>query len=105
MLGKGLAVHLEQRLRHGLCNGPQAGSEPACENRNRRQWIQQGVLLRMCHNCGSGKVKLHTNLAKSGASHDCAKASLLFRIEHEKSTSAGAYEFAAERSIGSREFI
>src|ERR1700693_6011656 len=62
-------------------------------------------LLRMCHHRGSGKVELHTDFAKPRMAHDCPKASFLFRVKHKKSAPAGANEFAAERSIGPREFI
>src|ERR1700745_1729132 len=100
-----LAVHLKQRLRHSLRNRPQACGEPASENRNRQHWVQEGILLRMCHHRSTGKVKLHANLSQARAPHDRSKATLLLRVKHKKSAAAGADEFAAERTIGSREFI
>ena len=101
MHGKRLAVDFEQRFRHGLRDRPKAGREAAGENRNRQQCIP----LRMSHHRGSGKVELHADFAKSRVPHDSAKAGLLFCVEHEKSASAGADEFAAERAVGDRQFI
>src|SRR5271163_2223626 len=59
----------------------------------------------MGHHRGSSKVELHADFAESGASHDCSESSLLFGVEHEKTTPSCADEFAAERAVGDRELI
>src|SRR5580698_1107199 len=80
MRGEGFAVDLEKRIRHG-------------------------ILLRMGDYRSSGEVELHADFAESRTSHDCSESSLLFGIEHEKPTSAGADEFAAESAVGDRKRI
>src|SRR5258708_39525417 len=90
MHGKGLAVYFQQRLWHSLRDRPQPFREATGENRNRQQWI----LLRMCHHRGPGTIKLHADFAQSSFSHHRPNATLLLRIEHEKSAATGADEFA-----------
>src|SRR5208283_3748028 len=61
--------------------------------------------LGMRQNGSSAEIELQANLAEPGPSHGRADSDFVFRVEEQKSSAAGADEFATERSVRARQLV
>src|SRR5215472_17877694 len=57
------------------------------------------------HERSAFKIEAHAHFAQTGLPHHAAQAGLVFGVEHEETTAAGADEFSAERAVSASQFI